>query len=548
MQSVRHLRKDGTTRWRIGALTVAAVILAAACGSSSPSASEPPGSPTSTAVGASPSGNASAVRQLTGKVTVGTTASVASEGAEPTAWQTAWAASIAEYKRLQPGVEVELIDVPGEPEGEAFCQANTAAKSMPDISLMDECSGFRPTAEEVANGTSIAIDFKPFEDEVSPYTGKPWREDWASDYWRTSRCTEFGAIDSWTCQPGSMFQFAVWVNLDILKEYGYDDIPSTYAELFALSDKINADGKYLAWDNAASVLNAYAGVAFTSLTMDRWQAAGGDPADIQGSARVLAAQPGATVSWCNGTYTSANNPSIQEALKLEKRFLDTSPGGAAGFLDPSRDTTGRAWLTGKAAFRYDASFFYSNVKAAEAEGVLNVSNWAPRPFPVLVNGDLEDKSIAIAFDGEPFLPGGGRGDNFAPKPEVRKSGVDENVDLIVRDFFQFLSSPTGQQRYVATNQLPANPSVPVDDALRQFLDIRAEVFEGVTQPPGGRVGVPLVSDREIQGWMQGVGDFTSALNAADENIRRAQVQSLEDNLSAAGLTELPTECAPWKTQ
>jgi len=492
------------------------------------------------------------MRQLKGKLTIAIQGALPAPGAPATRGQEAWQRFFDTYKKHQPNVEIEIIDLPAGQTGEEWCEANKQAKTLPDISMIGECNYFRPSPEEVQKGLNIAMDFAPFENEINPYSGKPWQEDWLNDYWRKGRCTERGAYDMWTCMIPQLGASALSVNMDILKEYGYDDMPKNYTELWALSDQINKDGKYVAWDAPSWILLQFGWIMFTNLAMDSWQAAGGDLNNLQVSNGEVYKEPNNTINLCNGNFTASNNPSIQEALQQTKRFPDAFPGGAAAFFDPARTESGTQWITGQAAFAYGAGG-YGAILNAKEEGTWGEFNWATKAFPKLAKEDLINKDLPIYFDGEPFHVAGGAGDIFAPTPNVRASGEDPNVDLMVRDFFQFMSSPEGNQRVVDSGGIPANAELfkKLPPELQAITEVKKEVFTGVTQPPGTMANWILAfadNEKNLEAWMAGQLDFETAMKKADENATREMVSRLEDQLQNFGLTELPEPCKPWATR
>lgn len=494
------------------------------------------------------------MRKLKGKITVAVQGALPVEGSPETAGQKAWKEVLAKYKQYQPDVEVVIEDLPAGQTGEQWCEAKKLAKQMPDITYVGECNYFRPSPEEVARGLNIATDFKAYETEINPYSGKPWKEDWFDDLVRLARCTERGATDMWTCQTNGFSAEGLWVNWDILKEFGYDQtFPKTYTELWDLAKKINDSGKYVAFDNPNYPAFWFAWVMYTNLTMDRYVAAGGDLNALQESNPKVHGDPNATVQWCKKNYTASNNPDIQEALKQWKRLSDAFHGGGAAFWDPARDQNGTQWLTGQAAMSYHGTWFYGAIQQAKADNTLAVKNWGIQRFPKLSKDDLFNKDLSISFDGEPFLFANGGGDVFAPTPNVRASGEDANVDQIVRDWFQFMSAEGIGIVNLATGNIPLNPVAldKADPSLKDWLTIKPEIFAGVSQPPGSYSNQIIYTDdteKNLQAWAADQVDFETAMKKADENATRSMVKKYEDAMKAAGWPALPPECDPYRTK
>lgn len=489
------------------------------------------------------------MRKLTGTIRLALAGAVQVEGAPETLNQKAWRETLAKYKELQPGVEIEIEDLPPGQTVDDWCPAKLAANQLPDFIYIEDCNHWSPTPEQIASGEALPTDWAPFENEISPYTGKPWKEDWVNDYYRAGRCRQNGALTTWTCQLDTITSWAVWVNTDILQEYGYTELPTSYREVWELSDKINTDGKYQAWDSAAATqLNTFFHIMLTSLAMDRVEAAGFDYKDplLLGKQNNLVW----ATNLCNGNFTASNNPSIKEAILQAQRFGDKQmPGGAAAYYDPARDPNGQQWLAGKAALRLGDAGFYSRVLQAEQDGALSVKNWQLARLPKLTTEDLFNKELPIYWDGEPFMKGTGSGDWWAPLPKVRHSGEDPNIDLIVRDFIQFLSSPTGQERVLTTGRVPANPALHdrIPEGLAVVPQLHPEIFFGWAQPPSLPVWAGFYVDpqQSLQAWLSGNLGDESALQTVDETIRAEQVKEVAANLEQYELTELPEACKPY---
>lgn len=488
------------------------------------------------------------MRDLEGTITVAVEGAVPVPGAPLTRKQQAWQKILRIYKQLQPNVEVVLEDLPEGQTGEVYCDARKNAGSMPDISMIGNCDYFRPSPEEITAGTNIATDFMPFSDETNPYTGRPWKNDWINDTIRLTRCQEGGAIDMWTCMTEWLELKVIFVNWDILNEYGYTEFPKTHTELFDLCDQINSDGKYACFDNKTFRLNNYQTYMAWLVGMDVYREMGGDPANLDVS--LVHTLPQRAGYLCDKTWWISEQPALQEAVLQTKRWVDANGGGAL-FFDPTREP-GRLWLTGRAAFTVDSSEFMPDINQAIADGTFLVNNWTVEWYPDFTEEEFINEGLEIGFDGKIWVEYGGQGDNFAPTPNVRASGEDPNVDLIVRDFFQFLSSPLGQQRIVDQGLVPVNPvalqSAPEVwiNAMEEMVPVAADLYQGVTQPVLG-LNQQLRQDPELwlEAYFRGDAEFEEAIINADEGTTRELVRRLQDDLAQYGLTEVPEVCQEW---
>lgn len=499
----------------------------------------------------------SAMRDLSGPFRIAIQGAVPLQGAPENGWQRFWRQALTLYNVYHPEVEVIIEDVaPGGGPGEQWCEAKKTVGDMPDISYVGECNYFRPSPEQISRGENIAMDFKPYEDEVSPYTGKLWKADWYSDFARLGRCTEGGAYDMWTCFTDTYSGDGIWVNWDILKEFGYDHtFPTSYSEFYELTAEINASGTYVAWDMPAYVDGWFARSMWSLLTMDVYvDVLGGTidpPTAVQESNKTNLTAVNILPKMCDGSMWASNVPSMQEALLQQKAFSDSFSGGGAAFYDPARPQGAEQWLAGNAAMSYHGVWLYGAIRQAMVDGVFMVEDWGVEKFPVLTNDDLFNKDLPIYFEGKYFFFGGGGGDIFAPTPNVRASGEDEMVDLIVRDFFQFLSSAeVAEIRARETGAVVLNPNVfqVLDPRLQGWLEVRDPIYDGVSQPPGGYANyITYTHDPEfnIRAWLSDQISFEDAMAFADENATIEWVRRMLGTLEARG-EALPEVCEQWK--
>jgi ABC-type glycerol-3-phosphate transport system substrate-binding protein len=496
------------------------------------------------------------MRELSGEITVAVEGAVPVPGAPPTKRQQAWQKILGIYNQLQPEVTVNLIDLPAGGTGEQFCETRIASQTMPDISMIGNCDYFRPTPAELAAGTVIATDFMPFQDEINPYTGFAWKSDWLNDGLRLNRCQEGGLTDMWTCQTWWLELKAIFVNWDILNEYGVTEFPATMQELWDLSERINADGKYAAWDASFNRWQNFNNNLASMLAMDVWAQMGANPENLM--ERPLGVQPppvpDRVINYCNQTSWISAQPSLQEVIRQSQRFVDANGGGQL-FFDPAKPEAGIQWMTGRAAFWWDSTESQVDINQAIEDGTFLVDNWGLAYFPDFTSDDLIDKNVEISFEGKWIVEYGGQGDVFAPTPNVRESGEDANVDLMVRDFFQFLSSPLGTQRVVDEGLIPLNPIAyqnaprPWVEAIETMVPVTEEFYDGSTQPPGGAIigghNRSLDPEMTLVGILSGDIPFDEGLVTADNNVTREAVRRLNDNLAQFGLNALPAECAPY---
>lgn len=490
------------------------------------------------------------LRQLNGRITVAVEGVLPVPGMPLTKRQEAWQTLLAQYQQLQPNVEVVIEGLPEGQSGEVWCEARRTAQNMPDITMVGECNYFAPTEAEIETGAVIATDFKPYEDEINPYTGRPWREDWMNDFVRLGRCQAFGALDMWTCQTVEYGQAAIFVNEDILQEFGYapGEFPATHTELWELSRKINEDGRYTAWDEPSTNDNEYLKSIASNLVVPELEAAGWECCDMRTVSLVFADLIYAE-QFCNQNWWSSKSPRLKEALQQTKLHIDAA--GGLTYFDPARDLSGTEWLAGHAALRFHSTGFFRQIAQAEQDGTLLVENYRLESWPLFTRDDLINKDLEIYFNGIRYMRGGGTGDVFAPIPNVRASGQDENVDVMVRDFLQFLSSPIGQERILAEGGIPVNPAVveQLPQEKREVFDLLAPEYQGAAQPPGNFTWKPHYNaDNEFNwiAYLRGELDLETATLRSDENTTRELTKRIVDEIDRFGAENFPAACEAWR--
>ena len=495
------------------------------------------------------------LRDLEGTITIAVEGVAAVPGLPPTPRQEAWQTLLDAYQQIHPGVTVEIVDLPEGQSGEQWCETHVAAHDLTDISMVSECNYFRPSLQAVQTGEVIAVDFKPHEDEINPYTGRPWKEDWSNELIRTGRCTEQGAFDMWTCQTMFVDADALLVNEDILAEYGYapGEFPETVGELWELSRRINEDGTYVAWDDESDRWRDYIFSMYTSLGMEEYQLGGGTMEDLHAGNVPNKDDLNATEQLCNQNWWISDSPGLLEAWRQTADYVEAN-GGPAFYFDPARDQSGQRWLTGQAAFRFATlRSDLANIEQATQDGVFAVENWRVEGWPMLTQEDLHDQSVTIYFDGQRWLDLYGGADVFAPIPEFRASGEDPNVDLIVRDFLQFLSSPAGQEHILAEGNIPVNPVVmeEVGELANAVLALKPDVFADTNQSPGGYArysGWVHDPERHMEAYLRGELELEEAAEMADIATTNEMIRRTEDFILTHPEVEMPAACVDWMAE
>jgi hypothetical protein len=486
------------------------------------------------------------MRALTGKLSLAYKGSVPLRGQEPNAHQKALTEALAQYKTFQPGVEVEVTDVP--PQGGDWLRPLYAAKQAPDIIHVNaEPAGI--TVSDAQKGTLEVINFFQFSDEPNPYSdNQPWKNDWASEADRFSRWNSLGD-KLWVNITNEQQIRVIFANLDILKQFGQTGMPATFPEMYDLFKKINDGGKAVAWEGYAATVIPQE-LFINNLAADTWVAGGGDLKKTDLTTRLQRMN-----NACKGLWVFSR-PEMKEAWTQSKRYLDSYKGGAASYFadDKGPDNWGERWLNGQAAFWVtDTTRAWGKIRAAEESKTLKVGEFGIVGFPALTQDALVDKSQKISFGGYWRNYQGGFNQYLASGGGFRKSGQSDAVDALARDFLQFMTSVHGAKVVLASGSIPQHPRAAglTDPRVAPAFKLRHPSLvdydrgHGNWINSGGFPGAEKTTAQLLQGFYTGALTYDEFAKRADDQALREAVTIYNTEGPKGNWDKLDKACVPF---
>jgi alpha-glucoside transport system substrate-binding protein len=347
----------------------------------------------------------------------------------------------------------------GSKEFEAQLQVRTQAGNPPDIAYVPQ-----PGLLKTLVGTGKVVEAP---EQVSANADKWFGEDWKA----------YGTVDDkfYAAPLGANVKSFVWYSPKMFKQNGWE-VPKTWDEMIALSDKIEASGTK-PW---------CAGI-------ESGEATGWPATDWLEDVLLRTAGPDVYDQWVNHDI-AFNDPQVVDALDQVGGILKNDKYVNAGFGDVSSIATtafqdgGLPILDGKCALHRQASFY--------------AANW-PEGTDVSENGDVFAFYLPpISSDfGNPVLGGGEFVAAFSDKPEVQAFQTYLSTDVWANE--KAKDSPNGGWVSANTGLDVNNLASPIDQLSGEILQDPDAVFrfDGSDQMPA-EVGAGSFW-KEMTNWITG---------------------------------------------
>lgn len=482
-------------------------------------------------------------RVLTGKLSFAYKGISPPRGQDPNALQAAMAEAMTIFKEFQPGVELEIIDLPPGMADEQWSRPLFAAQQAPDIVHVDDAN---PNAGHAGleAGKLEVMNFAEWPNEPNPYSGgRPWKGDWVNDGARGSRYN-FLPRGHWVNITNEQLVETLIANLDLLEQFGVDGMPDTLSEMYDLFKEIN-DAGFSAFEHRSYHAISYQ-LFMLNLGWGLWLEAGARE-DIWS---IFQGTPELTLnSRCKGLW-DWNRPEWKEVYLQNKRWIESHKGGAASYFAQDRARQGEKWLNGQSAFYPGSSTGdWGKVQAAEKAGTLKVENFKFDGYPDVRQEDLFDKSVEVHLGGH-WRPNIMGFDQFVGVDhKFRASGASENVDTMIRDMLQFQTSIHGARVIVAKGGLPQNPdAIPLGDkrlalALDQRHPSQATRHRGPGNAMLGGAGGHDILNQLEQGYYTGaIPTYEEFAKLCQERFIPAQVNWYNENAEKRGWVPADASC------
>lgn len=368
------------------------------------------------------------------------------------------------YQKEHPGVTVEWIRVPGSSFDELteWVKTRLAAKNVPTISA----HFFNTTTSQEISNTSPWIAMTPYLDKVSPYTMKPWRQDFPEDTlaYMQSSLKQLYYVTLTAYKAAWLYNKKLWNKAGLTEA----DEPKTWVDFFNVLDKLKASGVIpIARTGDAFALSHVYNLFTNSLGRKEWLAMSGG--------KIFADDQTKYTALCGGKW-KMDTPWNRKSAELTKKLFQYWPPGSTSLKASDIE---QLWLSQKAVLWQgtpgnQGQTILKRLDEAKAEGLETFDVGAfptPQPDAATFGADLAMNAAPIADDGERGLAY-----NIAV-PDVRVD-KDPGAEAIAVDLLQWLTSPEIQAIYVKPSyDLPVNPNVKLDDPrLALFSKNKNQLF------------------------------------------------------------------------
>jgi len=354
------------------------------------------------------------------------------------------------YQKEHPGITVEWVRVPGSSFDELteWVKTRLAAKNVPTISA----HFFNTTTSQEISNTSPWIAMTPYLDKVSPYTMKPWRQDFPEDTlaYMQSSLKQLYYVTLTAYKAAWLYNKKLWNKAGLTEA----DEPKTWVDFFNVLDKLKASGVIpVARTGDAFALSHVYNLFTNSLGRKDWLAMSGG--------KIFADDQTKYAALCGGKW-KMDTPWNRKSAELTKKLFQYWPPGSTSLKASDIE---QLWLSQKAVLWQgtpgnQGQTILKRLDEAKAEGLETFDVGAfptPQPDAATFGADLAMNAAPIADDGERGLAY-----NIAV-PDVRVD-KDPGAEAIAVDLLQWLTSPEIQAIYVKPSyDLPVNPNVKLDD-------------------------------------------------------------------------------------
>ena len=364
---------------------------------------------------------------------------------------------IDRYQKEHPGVSMEWIRVPGSSFDELtqWIRTRVSAKNAPTLSGHYDGT----TTSQEATNTAPYIALTSYLDKPSPYTNKPWRQDFTEG----ALALSLGSKKNWYSVPLTRYKAAWLYNKNLWKKAGLTDAdePKTWVDFFKVLDKLKASGTIpIARTGDAFALSHTYWVTLISIGNKAWMELSGGKNFADDATKFKAL--------CGNKWTM-DTPHNRKAAEVTKRMFAYWPTGSttlkAGDIE-------QLFLTQKAALWQgtpgtQGQTILRRIDEAKAEGLESFDVGAfptPQPDAETFGEELAKNAGKMADDGE-----NGLAYNIAIS-DIRQD-KDAGAEAIAVDFLQWMTTPEIQAIYVRPSyDLPINPNVKLDDPRLELFN------------------------------------------------------------------------------
>ncbi len=426
------------------------------------------------------------------------------------------------YQQEHPGATIDLIDVPGTTATDIYQWVTTHSAAKNLATIVNTFPDQIITEVQEATNTVQWVNFTQLLDKPSPYSGQPWRSDFAPDLLIFAK---YGLKNNYAV-PFTRYKSAWVYNKDAWAKAGLTDadVPKTWKQWFAAMDKLKAAG-FIPIARAGDVQTISHTCWILMISLDRKQWDG-----ITGGNQFMSLQQKLDMV-CSGKWPYDTPWARAGWPALKKLFTYYEPGMTSVNISNAR----QLFYEGKGVMMYDNQALLQLIDEAKAEGLAKFEIGAfptPQPDAETFGADVAANAGKIADDGERETTYG------IPIADLRDKGKDAMGQAIAVDYMQWMTQPKIQAEYVKPSyRLPANQNVKLDDP-------RFAIFQQNPEQIFYRhlMYFNNVSQADRPQWGQNLQAYLSDQESLDDYLKKGAQQLVEQAQLSAREAKIDIKC------
>ena len=426
------------------------------------------------------------------------------------------------YQQEHPGVTIDYADIPGTTATDIYQWVTTHSASKSLTTIVATFPDQIITDVQEATNNVEWVNMTEQLDKVSPYSGQPWRNDFAPDlliFAKYNLKNNYGV-------PFTRYKSAWVYNKDAWAKAGLTDadVPKTWKQWFAANDKLKAAG-FIPIARAGDVQTTSHTCWILMISLDRkqWDA-------ITGGKQFMSLQQKIDAV-CGGKWPYDAPWARSGWPALKKLFTYYEP----GFTSQNVSNARQLFYEGKGVMMYESQAFLQLIDEAQKEGLAKFNIGAfptPQPDAETFGADVAANAGKIADDGE-------RGITYGiPIADLRDKGKDAMGQAIAVDYMQWMTQPKIQAEYVKPSyNLPANQNVKLEDP-------RFAIFQQNPEQIFYRhlMYFNPVSQEDRPQWGQNFQAYLNDQISLDDFLKKGEQQLIEQAQLSARQAKLTVNC------
>lgn len=426
------------------------------------------------------------------------------------------------YQQEHPGVTIDLTDVPGTTATDIYQWVTTHSASKSLTTIVATFPDQVITEVQEATNNVAWVNMTEALDKPSPYTGQPWRSDFAPDLLVFAK---YGLKNNYGV-PFTRYKSAWVYNKDAWAKAGLTDadVPKTWKQWFAANDKLKAAGLIpIARAGDVQTTSHTSWILMISLDRKQWDG-------ITGGNQFMGLQQKLDAV-CGGKWPY-DTPWARAGWPVLKKLLSYYE---PGFVSQNISNARQLFYEGKGVMVYESQAFLQILDEVKQQGLAKFEIGAfptPQPDAETFGADVAANAGRIADDGERNITYG------IPIADLRDKGKDAMGQAIAFDYMQWMTQAKIQAEYVKPSyNLPANQNVKLDDP-------RFAIFQQNPEQIFYRhlMYFNNVSQADRPQWGQNFQAYLSDQESLDDYLKKGEQQLIEQAVLAAREAKIDIKC------